>query len=81
MSCRKQVSHLGVHTAPYASISLPSLFGYFFFPFDLLLDPDAEFVEVTLEAREDGAAELALLAPLMLSKALFYYLVVSRDTM
>ena len=43
---------------------------YFFFPF-LLLAP-AEFVDVTLEAR-DGAAELALLplADLTLSSALF----------
>ena len=47
---------------------------YFFFPFvlDLDLDADADAVEVTLEAREEGAAELFLLAPLTLSRTLFY---------
>jgi len=37
----------------------------------LALDPDAEFVEATLEALEDGVVELALLALLTLSNALF----------
>lgn len=44
---------------------------YFFFPFGFDLGAEAELVEVTLDAREEGAAELALLAPLTLSKALF----------
>jgi hypothetical protein len=54
-----------------ASRQAKEVFNYFFFPFDLALDPDAEFVEVTLEARDEGAAELALLAPFTLSRALF----------
>lgn len=44
---------------------------YFFFPFDFDLDAGVELVEVTLDAREEGAAELAMLAPLTVSKALF----------
>jgi hypothetical protein len=48
---------------------------HFFFPLDLPFGGGAglEAVDITLEAREDGAAEVALLpAPdLMLSRALF----------
>jgi hypothetical protein len=49
---------------------------HFFLPFDLLFGGGAglEAVDMTLEALEDGAADVALLpAPdLMLSSALFY---------
>lgn len=47
---------------------------HFFFPFDFDLDTGAGLDDATLEARDDGAADVALLpAPdLTLSSALFF---------
>jgi hypothetical protein len=67
---------LPIHGAEKKSFITIILYLHFFLPFDLFLDAvgaGLEAVDMTLEAREEGAADVALLpiADLTFSSALF----------
>ena len=66
--------HLMKRQLDFANIpgQMQTIQSYFFFPFSLPLAAGAEAVDPTLEARDEGAAEVTLLPPLTLSSVLFY---------